>query len=219
MSFNHAASVDCADLLTAPIGLRAALGDEFLSLFAAKGRKEIFSPGAGLAEDAAPQPRIVCIHSGTVKVTSILLDGRQQIIDFLTKGDLLVPARSEESGQRVAIAITPVESFTLSSDEFLRVISNNPELRRDLLDRLFGAIERKSRQIVALGRKRSDERVASFLLDLGMQRAALSLSDGALRLPMYRSEIADYLGLTTETVSRVFSALRDEGLIRLTAPN
>ena len=73
--------------------------------------------------------------------------------------------------------------------------------------------------MVLLGRKTALERVASFLLDLQAQDPARPGPADHIRLPMTRSEIADYLGLTIETVSRVLTRLKTEGVIRLVSLN
>jgi len=219
MKVIRAASADCADLSTAPIGLRAALSHDFLSLLSSIGKERIVLHGDEIEYTLDCADNIICIDSGSVKIVSILLDGRQQIVDFLTAGDLIFKASSDDCSQRTAVAVSGVRIFEFELQDMLQALAGKEGLRREFFSHMLAAVDSKSRHISALGRMRSEERVAYFLLDLSKRTGHLDSKDGALRLPLYRSEIADYLGLTTETVSRVFSALRDLGLIRLAAPD
>lgn len=219
MKATRAASASCADLSTAAIGLRAALSRDFLRQLSTLGKERTFAPGDGVAAPLSSETKVICIQNGALKIVSILHDGRQQIVDFLTSGDLLFQSRSDDYGQRVAVAISGVKVLEFGLHELFEVLATHDHLRQEFFRSLIFAVDGKSRHISALGRMRSDERVAYFLLDLSKRSGRSTLKDGALQLPLYRSEIADYLGLTTETVSRVFSALRDRGLIRLATPD
>jgi CRP/FNR family transcriptional regulator len=91
-----------------------------------------------------------------------------------------------------------------------------PELETSLLDRAAHELQRGAQdQMLLLGRKTAVERLASFLLDLSRATGARAVEGRIIQLPMTRAEIADYLGLTTETVSRVTSRLKVRGVIRL----
>jgi CRP/FNR family transcriptional regulator len=88
-------------------------------------------------------------------------------------------------------------------------------LERELLDRASSELSAAREQMLLLGRKTARERVASFLIGLSAREARLGTPSGHVQLPMTRTDIADYLGLTTETVSRVVTEFRRRGLIRL----
>jgi CRP/FNR family transcriptional regulator len=72
--------------------------------------------------------------------------------------------------------------------------------------------------MLLLGRKTAEEKIASFLLALARRQGDGARPSGLLRLPMSRQDMADYLGLTIETVSRTMTRLRQEGLIALPSP-
>ncbi len=114
--------------------------------------------------------------------------------------------------------MSDVELCEIDFSALLELSVSAPEVGKSLLVAAMGELDRKNNQVMMLGRKRAEERVASFLLVLSDRARARGDAPDRLRLPMSRAEIADYLGLTTETVSRAFTLLREQGLIRLPKP-
>ena len=90
-----------------------------------------------------------------------------------------------------------------------------PDLETALLDRASHELQAAHNQMLLLGRKTAIERLASFITDLAARDRRAGGAGRVIQLPMTRAEIADYLGLTTETVSRVTSRLKTRGVIRL----
>ena len=101
----------------------------------------------------------------------------------------------------------------LGSD--LALIRECPALESALLDRAHHELAAAQNQMLLLGRKTAIERMASFLLDLPGHDPARPTAPGHVRLPMKRGEIADYLGLTIETVSRVLTRMKAKGIISM----
>ena len=99
--------------------------------------------------------------------------------------------------------------------DFRVLIREVPALEAVLLDRANHELAAAQNQMLLLGRKTALERIATFLLDLPSLDPARATKAGDVHLSMTRSEIADYLGLTVETVSRVFTRLKTSGVIRL----
>jgi len=93
-----------------------------------------------------------------------------------------------------------------------------PSLNQRLLELAGEELAEAQRQIVLLGRRSAEERVASLLFDLQARQAALGRSASSIDLPMSRAEIGEYLGLTVETVSRTFTSLRVAKVIGLARP-
>jgi CRP-like cAMP-binding protein len=152
------------------------------------------------------------VVDGAVSAYVQLLDGRRQIIDFFFPGDIFGFSPSgryfytAEAITQLAVRSHPVALKASLAD------TDGAEMRAlfaSTVDSLHGAHSR----MLMLGRMRADERVASFLL-LMADRIGSGV-DGAIELPMTRLDIADYLGLTIETVSRTFSELKRDGLIAL----
>ncbi|MFQ5566273.1 MAG: Crp/Fnr family transcriptional regulator, partial [Paracoccaceae bacterium] len=114
---------------------------------------------------------------------------------------------------------TDVDACEVSLADLEALCTGTPELGQSMLGAVLCEIGRKNHQVMMLGRKRADERVASFLLDFSERAERRGAPANRLSLPMSRAEIADYLSLTTETVSRAFSVLRAEGIVRLPKPH
>jgi CRP/FNR family transcriptional regulator len=158
------------------------------------------------------------VVSGTLKISRLLADGRRQIIGFLSSGAFLGLAIEAEQPFS-AEAVEPSEVCRFPRHRFEAFIGDHPEMKHVLLGLAAQELAIAREQMVLLGRKTSEERLASFLL-MQMNREA-GASDGALcvRLPMNRADIADYLGLTKETVSRLFTTFKTSGVIRLLSAN
>jgi CRP-like cAMP-binding protein len=153
------------------------------------------------------------IVAGAVRISKVLPDGRRQIADFFVAGDIM-GFEPGESYDFTAEAI--VDSLLLKCprrrlDAF---IADDPSAQRALLSVALDRLSAAQRQMVLLGRKSATEKVASFLSAL----AARSPAATELDIAMSRTDIADHLGLTIETVSRAFTKLRQQGLIALPHP-
>lgn len=161
---------------------------------------------------------MLILRRGRLKVSHVLKDGRQQIIDFLAPGEALVWQRDPAATEKTVEAMSMADTCELAIDTLLGLCDTTPEISRMIVAAALCEIERKNEQVVMLGRKRSEERVASFLLALAERAVADGFSSRRFPLHISRSEIGDFLGLTTETVSRTFSAFREARLIDLPTP-
>jgi CRP/FNR family transcriptional regulator/CRP/FNR family nitrogen fixation transcriptional regulator len=145
------------------------------------------------------------VISGAVRSLRLLADGRRQITDFYLPGDVFGVERGGEHG---CAAETLGETVLIVARR--SVFAADPDFVARLWGHALGELRRSQDQVLTLGRRSAAERVASFLLDLADR---LDTGD-QLTLPMTRQDIADYLGLTIETVSRSFSQLQADGLIK-----
>lgn len=167
----------------------------------------IFSEG-----DAAE--RVYIIVSGAVRICRYLPDGRRHVIDFALAGDLLSffecahqPASAE------AAASSTIISYPRRALD--RLATENPSVRRQVLALVSSNLLEAQERLMILSCKTAKERVASFLLRLA-ERSDAGAGD-ILDLPMSRQDIADHLGLTIETVSRVLSALKGDCVVAMPA--
>ena len=157
------------------------------------------------------------IVSGTVKLYRSLPDGRVQIVGFLGEGDFLgVPAARCYAVS--AEAVTPTQMCVFPRRSFERVLDECPALERRLFELAKTEVAAARDHMLLLGRKTARERVASFLVGTVDKARCARETSHCITLPMARTEIADYLGLTMETVSRTITSLRNEGLIAVQSP-
>ena len=170
--------------------------------------------GGQLCREGDPAHHLSSIIDGAVRLSKLLPDGRRQITGFLMRGDFLglvfhdVHAVSAE-------ALTPVRLCRYQRPQIERLMRELPELQRRLLVEANHDLVLAQEQMLLLGRKTARERVASFLVRLADRACRRGLPADPLGLPMSRADIADFLGLTTETVSRTFTQLKRAGLIAL----
>lgn len=154
------------------------------------------------------------ITEGVVKVYRLLPDGRQQITGFLFQGDFLGLA-TENTYAFSAEAVTAVRYCRFGRKALEQFLGEFPKMEHRLLTIASNELAAAQEQMVLLGRKTAREKLASFLTVLSRRMGRLGKSEDRLELPMSRADIADYLGLTTETVSRTFTHFRTKGLIEL----
>lgn len=149
------------------------------------------------------------IASGSVRLYKSVADGRRQIIDFVGPNDcfgLLGLSTHAFSAE----AISDLILIRYSKKRLDDVIERRPGLSNQLFQLACTELDQARRRMLLLGRKNAEERLASFLIDLAKQQETT-----CLHLAMSRQDIADFLGLTIETVSRLFSRFRRLGLIDL----
>jgi len=209
----------CAGCAAGKIGFCANLGDRAIELVASISRAlRIGRLQTITRTEEAPMSALV-LRRGMIKVSHTLTDGRQQIVDFLTVGDVLIQHAADDKVLVTAEATTDVDACEVSLADLEGLCTGSPELGQSMLGAVLCEIGRKNHQVMMLGRKRADERVASFLIDFSDRAVRRGAAADRLSLPMLRAEMADYLSLTTETVSRVFSLFRAEGIVRLPKPH
>ena len=171
------------------------------------------APGQALFHEGDPATRVFTLTRGALKLYKLLADGRRQVTGFLHPGDFLgISVDDEHAFSAEALEDSQLCWFPRSRfDDF---VEDEATMERELYRMAAHELAAAQQQFILLGRKTATERLASFLLMLA-KRTELSNGVGMIRLPMSRSDIADYLGLTKETVSRVISAFKRDRVIRL----
>jgi len=154
------------------------------------------------------------VTEGVVRVSKMLPDGRRQITGFLFPGDFLGLSHDDVYAY-TAEAITPARLCRFGRDKLLNLFDELPALEKRLLGMAADELAAAQDQILLLGRKTARERVVSFFLLLAKQARKRGESGNPIKLPMSRSDIADYLGLTIETVSRTITKLVKDKVIEL----
>ncbi|MEZ5757563.1 MAG: helix-turn-helix domain-containing protein [Emcibacteraceae bacterium] len=155
------------------------------------------------------------VQSGCVRISKMLSDGRRQVIDFLFPGDYFGLACN--SGYNYsAETITDVNLCRMPRNVILEKIKEIPAFGKKILDITIHELLETQEQRLLLGRKSAKERLCSFLLTINARTSKVDfIKKNHILLPMSRADIADYLGLTIETVSRQFTILAKDNIISL----
>ncbi|WP_193336269.1 helix-turn-helix domain-containing protein [Devosia beringensis] len=153
------------------------------------------------------------ILSGAVRAYKIFPDGRRQIVAFAFPGDI-VGFGHGDTYRFDCDSLTTTRVRVIHKLSLLRAMRDRPELAEKLLEVARGEVETLQDLSLLLCRKTAIERIASFLLTMA-RKSADPASGERLPLPMCRADIADYLGLTIETVSRNMTRLRSLRIIDL----
>ncbi len=148
--------------------------------------------------------------SGNLLVERIASTGRRQVLAFLFPGDFLGFPHNNFFEFSVT-ALTPATVAAYHRKEFLRLSDEIPELKHNMEQISSNVLASALDQVFALGQKKAHERIC-FLLKQLLQRQSGAVAED-LVLPMTRQDMADYLGLTIETVSRAFAKLKNEQII------
>lgn len=160
---------------------------------------------------------LTSLHSvccGSLKRSALDGRGMEQVMAFALPGDLLgLDAIASGSHATNCIALEDSRVCAVSLHELENLCRATPELQRKFSRALSGTISHGQRHVMMLARMTADERIAMFLLELSARYGALGFSANQFRLPMSRTELANYLGLKLETVSRSFSQLRRAGIV------
>ncbi|MEQ1955045.1 helix-turn-helix domain-containing protein [Mesorhizobium yinganensis] len=162
-----------------------------------------FPAGAEIYAQGEKCGALYRVEFGAVRVYRLLADGRRQISAFHLPGEMF-GFEADDIHHFFA------ETLCATRVRILRASAGN-DLSSELLPMALKGLVRAQEHLLVLGRQNAAERIAAFLTDMAARQGGLR----QVELPMSRTDIADYLGLTIETVSRVFSKLKQKGVIKL----
>ena len=157
---------------------------------------------------------LYALRSGCVKTYTLSDSGEEQITGFYMPGELIGLSGIDSQAYPVsAIAIETTSICEIPYSHFDKLMDEIPGLKRQLIHSLSKEIREDLHMKLLLSQKNADERVANFLLDLSTRIKRRGYAADFIYLAMSRNEIANYLGLAVETVSRVFTRLQKNGLL------
>ncbi|MEX0405003.1 Crp/Fnr family transcriptional regulator [Aquibium sp. LZ166] len=197
-------------------GICGALSPDQLLGLSKTSSKQKIEAGAELVGDQETIDHYSNVLGGVVKLTKTLSDGRQQIVGLQFAPDFLGrPFRAESAINAEAATDVALCSFPKATIE--RMMKESPGLEHLLLTQTLKELDEARDWMVTLGRKTAAEKVASFLLLIArnIDPTARTRPGASFDLPLTRADIADFLGLTIETVSRQLTRLRADGVIRI----
>ena len=177
---------------------------------------KLFEAGEDIFRAGEPLTYVGNILHGVVKLTHTLADGRRQMVGLRFPSDFLGRI-GKPAPEFDATAAGSVMLCRFRIDDFEVLLEKSPGLRRRLLEKSHDELHAAHELQLLLGRKSAREKVASFLCMVAHRSPSFDAAGGfPLQLPITRADIADYLGLTIETVSRQLSKLRRDDLIAFT---
>lgn len=168
------------------------------------------SSGHAIVMHGDPVEHLYQVVAGTVRCCSFTESGRRQIFKFARSGEFF-GFSDVDTWRFTAEAVDSVLLRSISKQVFESALETNSAVRRDFRAHVAEALAEREQQLTVLAFEPAVQRLLWFLRGFATKRPG----DGFLTLPMTRQEIGDYLGLTLETASRSFGALRRAGLIEL----
>jgi CRP/FNR family transcriptional regulator len=216
-SCSHEYQVSCSNCRLASICLPLALEtDDIQQLDDIIQRSKPLQKSQHLYREGDDFQSVYAVRSGTLKAYKTTDDGREQVTGFYFPGEILgmdgisnnTHASSAKSLETSAICEIPFTSLE-------RLSTLMPSLQRHFFQLMSREITEDQQLITLLSKNSADERVASLLLSISSRNARRKLSATQFRLPMSRVDIGNYLGLTVETVSRVFSRMQKMDILRV----
>jgi len=177
-----------------------------------------YEPGQEIVAAGEETSFVGSVVRGVFSLSKTMIDGRRQMVGLMFPSDFVGRPHLRQAPYD-AVAVTPVRLCMFHRSQFERFLRETPAVEKRLLEMTLDELDAARDWMLLLGRKTAREKIATFLVILARRAAALRdepPGDGlSFELPLTREAIADYLGLTIETVSRQITGLRKSGLITL----
>lgn len=194
-----------------PIALQASEIDR-LDAIVQRGRP--LRKGEYVFRQGEPFTSVYAVRAGTLKAYATADNGEEQITGFYLPGEIFgMDGLAKNRHVSSAVALETAAICEIPFEHLSELSTRIPSLQRHFFQLLSSEIAQDRRMIAMLGKHSAEQRIAALLLSISARNARRKLSGTAFRLPMSRSDIGNYLGLTIETVSRIFSRLQKLGLI------
>ncbi|HPQ97063.1 MAG TPA: fumarate/nitrate reduction transcriptional regulator Fnr [Thiolinea sp.] len=163
---------------------------------------------------ADPQNHIYAVKSGAIKTSLSTPEGEEQILGFFLPGDLLgFDAFANDAHTCDARALDDTLLCKLNVDDFNTLMGQLPNLRGQMMRKFGCEIEREQTLSLILGQMNTQARLATFLVSMSRRNQVRGFAPREFALPMPRHDLANYLGMAVETLSRLFSRFQEEGII------
>jgi len=209
---------ECKDCPAAHMSICSHLDRTAIEEFRSLAAGLCYPAGVAVFDQGEALNHLFIITKGLTRLSHLTRDGRRQIIGFLGPGDLLGGIKRSSGAYCSAEAMTDIEVCAFERDTFGEFLQHHADLCFRLLVVATDEIEAQYDHSVLLARKQAPERVAAFLMMLSQRWRKSNDDPNVLHIPMPRSDIADHLGLTIETVSRVLTRFKSNGYIEFRGP-
>ena len=176
----------------------------------------LYPAGQRIFWEDDPANSVFLVADGVLRISRFLMDGRRGVIGFVFPGDIMgLSARVRHIYS--AEAVTNCYIYALPREKLNTLLADSSTLREEFISELCAEVSRTQSLVLNLSQKSAEERVASFILELAAKDERRVGGKVEVRMPMARLDIADYLGLTVETVCRSLAKLKKAGHIRTIA--
>lgn len=163
---------------------------------------------------------IYAIRSGSFKTYTMNEEGEEQILGFYLPGEIIgLDAIAKDQHMCSAVALETSSICELPYSRLEKLSQQLPSLQRQMFKIMSQEILKEEQQLLVLGKMSAEERLTTLLLSLSERFGSRGFSSTEFNLSMSRHEIANYLGLAVETVSRLFRRLQDDGILNVERKN
>ncbi len=190
------------------------LNDDQLEIFSKVSFEKKFTDKENIFLQNDPSTHLYNITEGNVKIYQLLDDGRIQIIGFLYPGDFFGTYKNNKYNYS-AEAIGNLRVCVFDQRVLDKYMDQNPILAKELLNQTSYELTLAQDRMTVMGRLNAIEKIAIFFINISNQRKRIGWQSNPISLSMARQDIADYLGLTIETVSREISKLKTSNIIKI----
>ena len=208
---------DCSTCIVRNRAICASLNSEELAILGKMGRRQRVKAGQTLLWEGDDAPVVANVLSGVLKLAVSTADGREQIVGIVFPSDFIGRPFGKESPYSVT-AMTDADVCIFNRNSFDAFAGTHLDLQQKLLRRTLDELDRARHWMMLLGRKTASEKVASFLLEISERLSGYGgapARHGSFELPFGRQQIADSLGLTSETTCRQLTRMRSDGVVDL----
>jgi CRP-like cAMP-binding protein len=192
----------------------ARLSDDELIGLNRKSHTATMKRGDSLSDEALLQWPVIAVSSGVLSLQHLLVDGRKSIAALYMQGDVIDLRGISNRNRCNLISLGKSDICRLSPDAFEKIVSNNTDAQNciwtNLREQTFRAIDHS----VDLSKKQALEKLASFIIECNHREFSKSKTTVVANIPVRRVDLAEYIGVQPETVSRCFKDLQSRGIIK-----
>ena len=216
-SFHKQAQLACSQCSLVELCLPKGLTAEELKVFEqAVSRKKPIEKSEYLYRAGEEMTSLYTVKTDAFKANIDSLDGQENIVGFFLPGELMgLDGIASGQYQCDMIALGDAHVCQLSYRDFERVSEKFPVLRQEILSVSSNNMTAAQKMLMYIGKRPVEERLAMFLISISQRFKARGLSESRFHLPMSRHDLANYLSMAPETISRQFKKLQDQDLVSI----
>ncbi|BDB00590.1 Crp/Fnr family transcriptional regulator [Clostridium botulinum] len=206
------------NICTRKVPIFSSLSEEELIKIVNMTGHEDFKKGEAICNEGDKSETLIIINEGKVKLCKITKEGKEQIIHILSSGDFfgeLNLFNDDKSYNFSAYAISDVKICTLTKNKMDEILLKNPDISLKILKEVTKRLAETETLAQNLATNDADIRIANMILDFGEKYGVNKEQYIEIKLPINREEMANYVGVTRETISRKLSKFEDLDIIKL----